>query len=94
MRPIAQQIIADINEGKCIKEVGLRGVLESRVATAGMIMHNNPLGADNRARERGPHKSQEQVERISNVDSSTNNSRKARPSICSSSAMHGKIRTL
>jgi len=24
MRPIAQQIITDINEGKCIKEVGLR----------------------------------------------------------------------
>ena len=62
MRPIAQQIITDINEGKCIKEVGLRGVVESRVATAGMLMHKNPLGRDNRARERGPHRSQEQVE--------------------------------
>jgi len=29
MRPIAQQIITDINEGKCIKEVGHRGVVES-----------------------------------------------------------------
>jgi len=29
MRPIAQQIITDINEGKCIKEVGLRCVVES-----------------------------------------------------------------
>jgi len=62
MRPIAQQIITDINEGKCIKEVGLRCVVESRVATAGMLMHKNQLGRDNRARERGPHKSQEQVE--------------------------------
>jgi hypothetical protein len=62
MRPIAQQIIADINKGKCIKEVGLRGVVESRVATAGVLMHKNPLGRDNRARERGPHRSQEQVE--------------------------------
>jgi len=62
MRPIAQQIIADINEGKCIKEVGLRGVVESRVATAGMLMHKNSLGRNNRARERGPHRSQEQVE--------------------------------
>ena len=62
MRPIAKQIIANINEGKCIKEVGLRGVVESRVATAGMLMHKNPLGRDNRARERGPHRSQEQVE--------------------------------
>ena len=58
MRPIAQQIIADINEGKCIKEVGLRGVVESRVATAGMLMHKR----DDRARERGSHRSQEQVE--------------------------------
>jgi len=62
MRPIAQQIIADINEGKCIKEVGLRGVVESRVATAGMLIHKNSLGRDNRARERGPHRSQEQVD--------------------------------
>ena len=62
MSPIAQQIIADINEGKCFKEMGLRGVVESRVATAGMLMHKNPLGRDNRARERGPHRSQEQVE--------------------------------
>jgi len=62
MRPIAQQIIADITEGKCFKEVGLRGVVESRVATAGMLMHKNALGRDNQARERGPHRSQEQVE--------------------------------
>jgi len=62
MRLIAQQIIADINEGKCIKEVGLRGVVESRVATAGMLMHKNPLGRDNWARECGPHRSQEQVD--------------------------------
>jgi len=58
MRPIAQQIIADIIEGKCIEEVGLQGVVtvvESRVATAGMLMHKNPLGRDNRARERGPY---------------------------------------
>ena len=62
MRPIAQQIITDINEGTCIKEVGLRGLVESRCATAGMLMHKNPLGRDNWARERGPHRSQEQVE--------------------------------
>jgi len=37
-------------------------VVESRFATAGMLMHKNPLGRDNRARERGPHRSQEQVE--------------------------------
>ena len=36
MRPIAQQIIADINDGKCIKEMGLWCVVESRVATAEM----------------------------------------------------------
>ena len=52
MCPIAQQIIGDIDEGKCIKEVGLRGVVESRVATAGMLMNKIPLGRDNRARER------------------------------------------
>jgi len=40
---IAQQIITDINEGKCIKEMGLRCVVESRVATAGMLMHKNQL---------------------------------------------------
>ena len=54
--------ITDINEGKCIKEVGLQGVVESRVATAGMLMHKNPLSKDNRARKCGPHRSQEQVE--------------------------------
>ena len=94
MRPIAKQIITDIKDGQCIKEMGLRCVVESRVATAGMLMRKNPLGTDNRARERSPHRSQEQVERISNVDSCTNNSRKARPSIRSSSAMHGTIQTL
>jgi len=55
MRPIAQQIITDINEGKCIKEMGLRCVVENRVATVGMLMHKNPLDRDNWARERGPH---------------------------------------
>jgi len=60
IRPIAQQIMTDINEGKCIKEMGLRCVVESRVATAGMLMHMNPLGRDNRAQERSPHRSQEQ----------------------------------
>jgi len=62
MHPIAQQIITDINEGKCIKEMDLRCVVESQVATAGMLMHKKPLGRDNRARERGPHRSQVQVE--------------------------------
>ena len=37
-------------------------VAESRVATAGMLILKNPLGRDNRARERGPYRSQEQVE--------------------------------
>jgi len=66
MRPVVQQIITDINDGKCIKEMSLRCVGESRVATAGMLMHKNPLGSlrDNRARERGPHRSQEQVETL------------------------------
>jgi len=62
VRPIAQQIITDIKEGKCIKEMGLQCVVESRVATAGMLMHNYTLGRDNRAQERGPHRNQEQVE--------------------------------
>jgi len=50
MRPISQQIITDINEGKCIKEVGLWCVVESWIATAVMLMHKNPFGKDNRAR--------------------------------------------
>jgi len=62
MRTIAQQIINDINEGKCIEETGLRCVVESRVATAGMLMRKNALGRDKRARERDPHRSQAQVE--------------------------------
>jgi len=37
-------------------------VVESRVATAGMLILKNPLGRDNRARERGPHRSLEQVQ--------------------------------
>jgi len=62
MRPIAQQIITDINDGKCSQEIVFWCVVESRVATAGMLMHKNLLRRDNRARERGPHWSQEQVE--------------------------------
>jgi len=64
MRPIAQQIIADINEGKCIKEIGLRCAVQSRVATVGMLMHKNPLerDRDKRARQHGSHISREQVE--------------------------------
>jgi len=60
MRPI-DLIITDINEGKCIKEMGLQCVVESWIATAGMLMHKNPLGRDSWARERSPHRSQEQV---------------------------------
>ena len=56
MRPIAQQIITDINKRKCIKEVGLRCVIESRVATAGMLMHKNPSGRNDRPRKGGPHR--------------------------------------
>ena len=37
-------------------------MVENRVATAGMLMHKNTLGRDNRARERSPYRSQEQVE--------------------------------
>jgi len=47
--------------------MGLRCVLlvvESRVATAGVLIHKNMLGRDTRARERGPHRSQEQVEML------------------------------
>ena len=50
MSPIAQQIITDINEGKCIKEMSLQCAVESRVATAGMLMHKDPFGRDNRVR--------------------------------------------
>jgi len=41
---------------KCIKEMGLQCVVESRVATAGMLMNKNPLG------RAAPQKSQEQSE--------------------------------
>jgi len=66
MRPIAQQIITDIMDGKCIKELGLRGVVESQMATPGVLMNKNPWGRHNRARERGPHTSQEHVEILKN----------------------------
>jgi len=62
MRPITQQIINDVNEGKCIKKMGLQCVVESRVVAAGMLMHKNQSGRDNWAQEHGPYRSQEQVE--------------------------------
>jgi len=43
------------------------GVIECRVATAEMLMHKNPSGTDNWARERGPHRSQEQVEILKEI---------------------------
>jgi len=85
---IAQQIITDINDGKCIKEIGLQCVVESRVVTAGMLMHKNQLGRDNWAQERSNHN-----ERIINIYTNTINSRKARPSNCSSSAIHDTSQT-
>ena len=80
-------------------EVGLRGVVESRVATAGMLMHKNPLGKDNQARERSPHRSQKQVIFLKELATliaarTTPMARKARASICSSSTMHDTIWTL
>jgi len=97
MRPIAQQIITDINEGKCVKEMGLRCVLESRFATAGMLMHKNPLGRDNLARERGPHRSQEQVEILKEsarlIAAQTTRGRPGQASVAVQ-AMHDTIWTL
>jgi len=68
--------------------MGLQCVVESQLMAAGMLMHKNPLGRDNRAQECSPHESQEDVDRC------TNNSMKAKPSICSSSAMYDTIPTL
>jgi len=62
MRPNAQQVITDINEGKRIKDMGLRCLVKSRLVKAGMLVHKNPLGRDNWARECGPLRSQEQLE--------------------------------
>ena len=47
--------------------MGRRCMVESRVATAGILMHKNPLGRDKRARERGTHRRQEQVEILKDV---------------------------
>jgi len=39
MRPIAQQIITDINARRCIKEMGLLHVVEERVTTTAGDAH-------------------------------------------------------
>lgn len=52
MLPIA----TDINDGKCVKEISLQCLVERRIATAGILMHKNLEGGDNRARERGSHR--------------------------------------
>ena len=81
MCSIAQQIITDINDGKCIQEMGLWCVGESRVATAGMLMHRNPSGRDNRARERGPHRTQEQVEILKELAMKAARTTRGRPGL-------------
>ena len=81
MCSIAQQIITDINDGKCIQVMGLGCVGESRVATAGMLMHRNPSGRDNRARERGPHRTQEQVEILKELAMKAARTTRGRPGL-------------
>jgi len=65
--------------------MGLWCVVESRVATAEMLMHKIPFGRDNQARERGPHRSQEQVEILKElamlIPARTSRGRPARASV-------------
>jgi len=55
-------MITNISDGKYIKEMGLRYMVERGVATAGMLVKKNPKRRDNQTRKRGSHRSQEQVE--------------------------------
>jgi len=60
MRPIAEDIHAKVKEGGCSNEQGVTQLVQERMMAATALMHKNPEGRGNRARERGPHRSKDQ----------------------------------
>ena len=51
MRPIAKDIHEKVKEGGCSKEQGVTQLVQERMMAATALMHKNPEGRGNRARE-------------------------------------------
>ena len=60
-RPIAQETRRSYTADECSAEQAMVQMIAVRVTTARTLMHKNPEGRSNRAQERGPHRSREQV---------------------------------
>ena len=67
MRPIAKDIHEKVKEGGCSKEQGVTQLVQERMMAATALMHKNPEGRGNRARERGPHRSKDQVKILKEI---------------------------
>jgi len=66
-RPIAQETLKSYEAGECSAEQAMVHTIDTRVTTARTLMHKNPEGRSNRAQERGPHRSREQVRILKEV---------------------------
>ena len=65
--PIAQEIRRSYTAGECSAEQAMVQMIAVRVTTARQLMHIKPEGRSNRAQERGPHRSREQVRILKEV---------------------------
>ena len=59
--PIAQEIRRSYTAGECSAVQAMVQMIAVRVTTARQLMHRKPEGRSNRAHERGPDRSREQV---------------------------------
>ena len=66
-RPIAQETLRSYTAGECSAEHAMVQMIDVQVISARTFMHKNPEGRSNRAQERGPHRSREQVRILKEV---------------------------
>jgi hypothetical protein len=66
-RPIAQETLRSYTAGECSAEHAMVQMIDVRVTSARTLVHKNPEGRSNRAQERGPHRSREQVRILKEV---------------------------
>ena len=65
--PIAQETRRSYTAGECSAEHAMVQMIDVRVTSARTLVHKNPEGRSNRAQERGPHRSREQVRILKEV---------------------------
>ena len=67
MRAIAREIHVRVQAGERRKEHGTEQLFQERVMAATVPMHKNPESQGNRAQERGPYRSKDQVKILKEI---------------------------